>query len=79
MLFEKYVINGEYRPEDYAWTLEQNLVWYNKSEPEYYFLILPTKNLTVEQKIAINSKRRKIGLKPIEAYKEGNNSFTPIW
>ena len=77
--FEKYVINGEYRPEDYAWTLEQNLVWYNKSEPEYYFLILPTKNLTVEQKIAINSKRRKIGLKPIEAYKEGNNSFTPIW
>ena len=79
IFFEKYVRNGEYRPEDYAWTLEQNRVWFNKSTPIYYFLILPTKNLTHEQKEKINLTRREIGLKPLEAFKENKNSFQTIW
>ena len=78
-IFKKFIFSGEYRPEDYAWTIDQNKVWYNSTEPIFYFQILPTNKLSEIKKKEINKKRREIGLKPIEAIKESNNSFTRIW
>ena len=75
----KHLKSGEYRPEDFAWTIDQNYVWFKKQKPIYYFQIIPTKYLSDEIKLDINKKRKGIGLKPIEAYKEGKNTFRLLW
>lgn len=76
--FTKYVETGNYRPEDYAWVVEQNRIWFNNLKPLYYY-VSSTKALSDSEKLEINRKRREIGLKPIEAYKESNNSSVLLW
>lgn len=77
--FTKYVLTGKYRPEDYAWAVEQNRVWFNNEKPLYYFQVSLTNTLSEAEKIEINKRRKQIGLKPIEAYKETRNSSELLW
>lgn len=76
--FTKYVETGNYRPEDYAWVVEQNRIWFNNQKPLYYY-VSSTKVLSDLEKLEINRKRKKIGLKPIEAYKETKNTSELLW
>ncbi len=65
-LAQEALLQGSYLPQNYAWMYDQSMT-YNNNPPYFYYGVASIENLTDDEKVEINKRRKNWGVKPIES------------
>jgi len=66
---QEAVKEGAFLPRNYAWMYDQSLTWFGKGEPYFYYGVYFDIKKLDEKKDLINKRRKKWGVKPLDAQK----------